>query len=452
MTLYQLMTGCKQGDLPDSKDRQNALLEDIPDPLRSIREAAPGFSEVLYTIVKASTQIRKSARPESITAVNVIMLGSKTKPEATHESEMVEDTSSCSLIHSERLNENQSNLAQQKNYIPDSSTLQKELREGIRKRKEAEELKRQQKLASEQEVIFTQMLGERTAEEKAATDDARKKVSISKKQWVLGITACLLVIIALFAISYIESQSKEKERIILEAQKIAEQQEKKLKASKAAEAKRKAMTLAEAKRKAMERAEFEAKNFIHAEKELIKGPRSPLLIDSSTKRNYVFKDGLVIDIDNNLMWMRCEFGQTWNGVYCEGKAERLKFDEAQSTAKRTNYGGYSNWRVPTIQEINSLVYCENGIRIQYLQNGFWSKKTEEDNSYCKIDYVFDLRGVRDLLDLLDKNFINIWGEYWSSSPHSQYSESAWAVSFFEGNDVVKNRHEFVEVRLVRSGQ
>jgi serine/threonine protein kinase len=78
MTLYQLMTGCKQGGLPDSKDRQNALLEDLPDPLEPIREAAPGFSETLYKIVDACTQTTKRKRPRSESEISVMISDDQT--------------------------------------------------------------------------------------------------------------------------------------------------------------------------------------------------------------------------------------------------------------------------------------------------------------------------------------------------------------------------------------
>jgi hypothetical protein len=69
MTLYQLMTGYKQDDLPDSKDRQTAILEDSPDPLKPIREVAIGYSEKLYKIVDDCTSVKKNARIQSISEI-----------------------------------------------------------------------------------------------------------------------------------------------------------------------------------------------------------------------------------------------------------------------------------------------------------------------------------------------------------------------------------------------
>ena len=67
MTLYKLMA--PKEDLPDSKDRQNALLEDMPDPLKPIREVAKGYSEALYKVVDTCTQVKKSLRPRTVSDI-----------------------------------------------------------------------------------------------------------------------------------------------------------------------------------------------------------------------------------------------------------------------------------------------------------------------------------------------------------------------------------------------
>ena len=71
MTLYSLMTGLTT--LPDSKDRQPSLYEDQPDPLKPIRSIAKGYSEALYQTVEACTQIKKSARPQSVADVQALL-------------------------------------------------------------------------------------------------------------------------------------------------------------------------------------------------------------------------------------------------------------------------------------------------------------------------------------------------------------------------------------------
>jgi len=88
MTLYKLMA--PKEDLPDSKDRQNALLEDVPDPLKPIREVAKGYSDTLYKIVEACTQVKKSARPKSVTSIEALMIDYQ--PESGHNEVQIERT------------------------------------------------------------------------------------------------------------------------------------------------------------------------------------------------------------------------------------------------------------------------------------------------------------------------------------------------------------------------
>lgn len=81
------------------------------------------------------------------------------------------------------------------------------------------------------------------------------------------------------------------------------------------------------------------------------------------------KTGVVKNEKRGLMWMRCSLGQTWNGSTCKGKAEGYKSVElAINTAKYYSYTGYSDWRLPTLSESKTLIYCSKG----------WSPK----NKYC----------------------------------------------------------------------
>jgi hypothetical protein len=59
------------------------------------------------------------------------------------------------------------------------------------------------------------------------------------------------------------------------------------------------------------------------------------------------------------MWKRCSEGLS--GVNCEeGKVKRYTWNEAVQRFKHIDYAGYSDWRMPTIDELKTLLYCSKG--------------------------------------------------------------------------------------------
>lgn len=65
------------------------------------------------------------------------------------------------------------------------------------------------------------------------------------------------------------------------------------------------------------------------------------------------EDGTVSDTRTGLMWMRPALGQTINNGVCRGDAQRFHFTEA--LALRTEFAGYDDWRLPTIDELRGLI-------------------------------------------------------------------------------------------------
>lgn len=69
---------------------------------------------------------------------------------------------------------------------------------------------------------------------------------------------------------------------------------------------------------------------------------------------------VVIDKELKLMWMKCSLGSPWNGVRCLGEPDHFSSTDAKGVAKGFKYAGHSNWRLPTIDELNSLIFCPSG--------------------------------------------------------------------------------------------
>ncbi len=129
--------------------------------------------------------------------------------------------------------------------------------------------------------------------------------------------------------------------------------------------------------------------------------------------------GTVTDIRSGLMWKKCLEGQAWNGSACVGARGTFPWSSALTLGVRDHTGNYSDWRLPNIKELRSLV--------------------EE----CRIDPAIN-----------DALFPGATSAYlWTGSPHAGYNfDSAWYVNFYDGFPAFDNRTYKFSVRLVRGGE
>jgi hypothetical protein len=136
---------------------------------------------------------------------------------------------------------------------------------------------------------------------------------------------------------------------------------------------------------------------------------------------------IVVDIFTKLEWQRCNLGQTWKGATCAGKVREYKWDEALRIAP-------AGWRLPTKDELVSLVYCSSGMP------AYWKTASES----CEGAYSRPT-----IWGVVFPNTPEDW--FWSSSPSASDAHGAWGVSF--GNGLVNNYNKGYTsyVRLVRGG-
>lgn len=140
----------------------------------------------------------------------------------------------------------------------------------------------------------------------------------------------------------------------------------------------------------------------------------------------------VKDVQTNLIWQRCQVGMNWNGNTCTGESKQFNFDNAQKQAG-------NGWRVPTIRELSSLIYCSSGKMKDSNDVGDGGAPIK---NWCDGDYTKPTINTKAF-----PNTPNNW--VWSSSPYVGYSSVAWFVYFSNGNVDFDFRHHDGAVRLVR---
>jgi|GEM_PF-954941 len=131
-------------------------------------------------------------------------------------------------------------------------------------------------------------------------------------------------------------------------------------------------------------------------------------------------DGTVTDTKSGLIWQACAVGQTFNAAFgtCTGDAKTYTY--ADTMKLTSDFGGQTDWRVPTISELHSIVH---------------------------------LRKVNPSIN--NSLFHNPpAGWFWSTSVYASSPSLVWAVSFDDGvskydSDGYKGNDA---VRLVRGGQ
>ena len=139
------------------------------------------------------------------------------------------------------------------------------------------------------------------------------------------------------------------------------------------------------------------------------------------------KNGTVTFKATGLTWQKCSVGQTWTGDTCSGDAIGMTWNDAMKLSN--SFAGYNDWRLPTKEELITLVFCSDG---EYDADG--SCINYETVTNPTINSVY---------------FPNTQSFYWSSSPNADGSSGAWSVYFYVGFSSYGSNDVSFFVRLVR---
>ena len=133
---------------------------------------------------------------------------------------------------------------------------------------------------------------------------------------------------------------------------------------------------------------------------------------------YALKHGLAYDKNANLTWQRCPNGQIFSDGRCQGAIKLLTLDEANQLARKTGSG----WRLPTINELGSLI-----------------------RNSCKSP-MLDQQAFPDV-----RAYSEGKSKYWSSSRVQEIPAMTYNLDFIDAGVDANTPGIAMAVRLVKSG-
>lgn len=133
------------------------------------------------------------------------------------------------------------------------------------------------------------------------------------------------------------------------------------------------------------------------------------------------KNGTITDKITGLTWQSFSVGQTWDGISCIGKPLKMSWNDAMKLT--SDYAGYDDWRLPTKEELMTLVLYFN---------------VNKDDSL-----IVSNKSNFTLMSTTQSNW------YWSSTLYADDIEFAWYFDFDYSNYNSSLKRDNFFVRLVR---
>jgi hypothetical protein len=141
----------------------------------------------------------------------------------------------------------------------------------------------------------------------------------------------------------------------------------------------------------------------------------------SEKIYRVLSRGSIKDFSTGLIWTRCSLTEGDRPVYdfnCKGTRKKYTWDQAVEACSNLNFDGRSDWRLPNIRELQSILFYH------HYSAGY-------DNISQVLEEVFPNVVSRSDMETIKISSV----QYWSSTLHANTSDFAWFADFFHGNAV-----------------
>ncbi|MEA3456477.1 MAG: DUF1566 domain-containing protein [Campylobacterota bacterium] len=108
--------------------------------------------------------------------------------------------------------------------------------------------------------------------------------------------------------------------------------------------------------------------------------------DYDNTRKSCKDNNVYVDYDRNLMWQDAPYGDAEDGAYkhnrSAGKAGRWRY--AKNYCSTLFYGGYDDWRLPTVGEFTDL-YSGERIKLKHtIDVDFWTSTPSRGNTYWSV--------------------------------------------------------------------
>ncbi len=144
--------------------------------------------------------------------------------------------------------------------------------------------------------------------------------------------------------------------------------------------------------------------------------RSDLDYSTPSERFVKNVDGTVTDTVTKLVWKRCSEGLSGNA--CEvGTPITYTWSDAIKAASNSAFAGNKEWRVPTIQELDSI-----------------------------IEYKCTMPAVNSEIFPATRT-----SNYWAITPYAGYPSGSWNINFNDGAHESCSKNWNLYLRLVRGG-
>jgi hypothetical protein len=116
---------------------------------------------------------------------------------------------------------------------------------------------------------------------------------------------------------------------------------------------------------------------------LTAGGNIAVIRDSS---NICYADKIYLQQDLKLMWQDEKYTDAEDGAYANGRSvgKAGNWNHAMKYCRRLNYAGYTDWRLPTSDELTAVHRIDGQVFRYFRDTDFWTSTPTTENKYYVI--------------------------------------------------------------------